>query len=113
MQRYDVVLDLSRNNELLQVVTDCDNDAYIFNHENGTFHFIWDWDFINYVNNLLLSLVDGDVVWDMDYDLIEELYRNVEGDDEEERIFWEMFTYLHLERFNQAIFDEHFEKEGE
>lgn len=106
MQSYDVVLDLTRHDELLQVVTDCDGSGYLVNHEKGTFSYIWDWDFLNTVENLLYSLVDGDTVWDMDYFLIEKLYENVEGDAEEERIFWSMFTFLHLERFNQTIWEE-------
>ena len=103
MQRYDVVLDLSRKGELLQVVTDIDGDGYLFNHEKGTFHSIFDWDFLNTVQNLLLSLTDDDFVWDMDYDLIEKLYEDAEGDVEDERIFWTMYWDLHLDRFNESI----------
>lgn len=103
MQRsYDIVLDYTKSDVLYQIVTDIDGDAYILNHDRGRFDFIWDWDFMNTVIQELESLDETrDDVWYIDYDLLDEVWKCFENDDEER--FWKLYDRLGLEEFNSSI----------
>ena len=99
MQRtYDIVLDYTKSEVLYQIIVDLDGDRYIMNHNKGRFDFIWDWDFMNTVIQELESLDEKeDSIWYIEPDLVEEVWKCFENDDEER--FWKLYDRLGLEEF--------------
>lgn len=105
---YEQILFLEIDKDSIEYVQDTEGDFYEINHDKHTFNFLWDWDAINTIRELLWKLEDYDDLYFMDFDLVNALYEDYESEDNLEG-FWKLYTFLHLERFNHYIFDEHFE----
>lgn len=102
---YEQVLFIELDKHSLEFVQDTEGDCYKIDHDMHTFNFLWDWDAMNTIREMLCSLEDFDDLYFIDFDLVNSLYEDYEAEDNLER-FWRLYTFLHLERFNSYIFDE-------
>ena len=110
MTYTQVLFILDIHGDSIEFVTDDDGDLYKINHDKHTFQYIWDYDAMNTIMDYLYEIEDYSDLCYAESQMVNAIYEDMEDNPEG---FWRLYTHLHLDRFNQDLFDEHFEKDME